>query len=98
MKSFAVFILTLIVIFLGYRVFDLGVSLTYSNDEIRRLQKEILVISKFQGKGCSEVIGGEQLKDNLFVKDGKIVIEGVEFECKSGVSGGGFLFGIIGNE
>lgn len=92
MKSLTIFFLILLVIVLAYRIFDLGISLTYSDDEIERLQKEMIVISKFQGKDCDEVVGGEQLKDDVFLKDGKIVIEGVEFECKSEGFGRGVLF------
>lgn len=98
MKGLAIFILVLMIIFLGYRIFDLGVSLTYSNDEIERLQKEIMIISKFQGKNCDEVISSEKLKDDLFLKDGRVVIEGVEFECKNETSGKRVLFSIVENE
>ena len=98
MKSIIIFLLVTLAIFLGYRVFDLGVSLTYSSDEIERLQKEILIISKFQGKDCDKVIGNEQLKDSIFLKDGKVVIKGVEFECKNEVDGRSLLFSIVESE
>jgi hypothetical protein len=98
LKNLAILALVLLVIFLGYRIFDLGVTMTYSSDAIERQRKVILIISKYQGKDCDEVIGSEQLKDDLFLKDGKVVIEGVEFECKRETSGRGLLFSIVEND
>lgn len=82
MKNFVLIILTIAVVVLAYRVFDLGVTLTYSNDEIDRLQREVHIVSKYQGYKCSVVTDNPDMKENVFVKDGKVVIDGVEFECK----------------
>lgn len=82
LKNFFLIVLSIAIVVLAYRGVDLGVTLTYSNDEIDRLQRELHVVSKYQGYECSVVIDNADMKESVFEKDGKVVIDGVEFECE----------------
>ena len=81
LKSFVIAALIVLCVVLAYRIFDLGVSYSYLNDALKSYQSELRVVSRFQRLPCSSI--DTNSKDLLiFKKEGLLVIDGFEFECK----------------
>ena len=84
MKKFSVLMLTiLIVIFttlLLYRIFDLGVTITYLEDDLERALNQSKLLIQLQRAPCTE-INNIPNDSSVFEKDGSIVIDNVVFEC-----------------
>ena len=79
-KNVVILILTIIILFLAYRVFDLGVTLTYSEQEISNLQKEAQILEMFQRAPCLPL---EKIPEDFmpFEKEGFLVIGTLKFVC-----------------
>ena len=72
-----------------YRIFDLGVTITYMESSLDRQKQKIAALDKYQRIDC---LGGEQLIDflkenfepiEIFEKQGSIIIDGFPFHCVS---------------
>ncbi|MBK7898053.1 MAG: hypothetical protein IPJ99_01525 [Betaproteobacteria bacterium] len=72
------FVCCLVLIF---RIYDLGVTLTYLKDDLTQAQNNLHTISEFQRNNCSLAYGKID-GVNIFRKANKIVINTLEFECK----------------
>lgn len=77
MKNMSILILLLLIILLTYRVFDLGMSLTFSKNELLESKHMIRMVALYQRKNCS----GRDESKSVFRKNGKYHIEGVPFVC-----------------
>ena len=95
MKNIVITVLGALVLVLAYRVLDLGVTLTYSNQSFANLQNTMMTISKYQGMECSQLNAHDQMRNGFFFKEGKMYIEGVEFECRTDKEGRSMLFSVM---
>jgi hypothetical protein len=80
-KNFMITALIVVCAIFAYRIFDLGVSYSYLSDDLKSHQRELKVVGRFQRLPCSSI---DMYKDDflIFQKEGLIVIDGFEFECK----------------
>jgi hypothetical protein len=80
-----------------FRIFDLGVTITYLKDELAQAQGDSHTISKFQRNSCSSVYGKID-GVTIFRKANRIVVNRLEFECKASRNGGEELLFLVGKE
>ncbi len=80
-KNILIIFLIITVVALLYRIFDLGVTITYLEADLTRSQKVSRVVQKFQRSRCIPV---EEIADEFyaFKKEGYYIIGGVKFKCK----------------
>jgi len=91
-----IFILILIFLLSAsiYRIFDLGVSLTYLQSELEQTQKQVDIVRTYQRSPCVvvEKIPG---KFSAFKKGDFIFINGLAFECKMDMKSNQKLFNYV---
>ncbi len=80
-KNVLIAILIIVTVALMYRIFDLGVTITYLEDDLARSQNVSRILQKFHRSRCIPV---EEIAEEFytFEKEGFTVIGGVKFECK----------------
>lgn len=85
MMIVVLFLLTSVVCALLYRVIDVGVSLTFAQEEIEQLRRLNEVVIRYHRTRCEDFDNESQVES--FEKDGFLVINGVEFLCEQDEDG-----------
>lgn len=68
---------------LVYRIYDLSVSLAYSQMQLEEGQSAIQVVAEYQREECEYAykrVDGV----SVFMKEGDVVVQGVRFKCQKG--------------
>lgn len=80
-KVTLIVIFLMVIVILSYRIIDLGVTLTYLEDDLQSANKKSKILVTFQRSRC---LSKEDIPKTLSVieKNGLIIIDGVGFECK----------------
>ena len=76
-------VLLIALLVLAFRIYDLSVSLAYSQMQLKEDQNAIQVVAKYQREECEYAykrVDGV----SVFMKEADVVIQGVRFTCQKG--------------
>lgn len=81
-KSIFIVILVVLILVMSYRIFDLGVTLTYLKGELEDTQRQAEIFRIFQRSPCVQ-LDDIPKKFSAFEKGGLLYINSLAFECRN---------------